>query len=392
MAGRGVLYTPERFQNLIQTTRLAALDLHVFPTNQAPIFPFPIQHRIIKGQIGNSPDDMGHMNVRPLLQAEFSTGAAHTVTATSVKTLRQGVHRLHHIKFADDQHFWDNIRMYGEMDTPNQIHTHNLATNWPGPNAHQLNQNNFFPLALAVEQEVAIRGLWAWHNHLQALDEGIIVESESAVQDQVYCHILHPLNLLLRTRYQHFEMPLVGMRVQYPRWGRASGKVNAGTQGKKKAGYPDFILYAGPARKGQNAIVCEVKNWWSYTPADLESLGPVQVNVPPEMRAIRIRDDTTTEFYWGSDAIPARLIKQIWGELVYCEAFVGFWTNGNQIFLFARTKRNELTISKMHLWTDKDIHHTLFGLSCLGADLVKLDSPPERQVLIDALIPNVGRA
>ncbi|TCD67830.1 hypothetical protein EIP91_011892 [Steccherinum ochraceum] len=45
---------------------------------------------------------------------------------------------------------------------------------------------------------------------------------------------------------------------------------------------------------------------------------------------------------------------QIWGELVYFNAWFGFATNGRKVILFVRTGEQELTLSEPHDWSADD--------------------------------------
>ncbi|KAF8503190.1 hypothetical protein JB92DRAFT_2970797 [Gautieria morchelliformis] len=209
------------------------------------------------------------------------------------------------------------------------------------------------PFPGAREQAQALDRLFPWFvaHHRR---KPVAMTSEPSVQDEVHAQIIEPLNMLLETRYSN----TAGQAPQtpfYPQWGRSCPKAHRNPGDKTNAGYPDFLLYQNP-RQRQHGAIMEVKTWWAYPDDDFTSIFST------------IAAQRGSGFFdWTSDKRPAKLLKQLWGELYFFQANWGACTNGRKIVIFIRTGQNELTLSEIHDFDgDASVHRALIGM-CFAA-------------------------
>lgn len=70
-----------------------------------------------------------------------------------------------------------------------------------------------------------------------------------------------------------------------------------------KSGTPDFVLLCSPD-KNNNAVVMEVKTWWSYTDADL-------------LRIFEVMIQSDGQFIWDHEDISNLILKQVSACITY---------------------------------------------------------------------------
>ncbi|KAF8494758.1 hypothetical protein JB92DRAFT_3147077 [Gautieria morchelliformis] len=198
--------------------------------------------------------------------------------------------------------------------------------------------------------------------------------SEPSVQDEVHAQIIEPLNMLLETRYVS-SAGQATHNLFYPQWGRSCPRAHRNPGSNTNAGFPDFLLYIGSERN-QNTAIIEVKTWWAYPNSDLTSIFSTQV-------AAR----GSGAFTWGANETPSTLLKQLWGELYFFGADWGACTNGQKIFIFIKTDRNELTLSEFHDFHDNPLVHK----ALLGMCFASIDQRGGARYITESLCPLQNR-
>ncbi|EPQ52946.1 hypothetical protein GLOTRDRAFT_95011 [Gloeophyllum trabeum ATCC 11539] len=406
--GFDCLFTPDRFHATSSNPLPAGNWLA--PGIPGSGFPFPTPPGVILPHT---------MALQPIRQGRLSTKPSTTKTAAAVENLLPAGQ---HCKAVFRSHsLWENLKQYcpGErgvlpppppipypLNHPNlpayvvqnngfhqgteasqlaaQAHNHantlgvpRLTTTTFIPNQPQFT----YPLPFSEQQYHAVVELWGCFISL-ANRRPPVIESEPGMQDEVVVQILEILDRVMQTRYQNKvdRAPPVhqpfdhARRSFYPQWGRACAAAHRdggpdADADSKKAGYPDFLFYR-TARRYDTPAVAEIKNIWSYPNSFVD-----------ELYSARRVDRITGWIDFRRNSSSDKLIKQVWGQLVFFSASWGFWTNGDYIFIFVKTAHNHLTLSdKKHL-TDSDVIRALAGMTFAAMDMDR------RPWVIDWLCP-----
>ncbi|EKM57102.1 uncharacterized protein PHACADRAFT_27832 [Phanerochaete carnosa HHB-10118-sp] len=198
--------------------------------------------------------------------------------------------------------------------------------------------------------------------------------------------ILDAVDIILQTRYFN-QIPLNangtashpgwpeedrqwGGHAFYPKWIRAvhATHLGGGPPNRRKGGFPDFLL-ASHDELPNPAAVFEVKFWYG-TPDRI--LTEMRMGYPHG------------QFPWNEQSTTGKVLKQIWGEMIYHRATLGAITNGRLVAVYMKTGPDEITLSDWHPWESSDIVHTIAGLTCLSIDWPILLQHFQENVIVDA--------
>ena len=98
-----------------------------------------------------------------------------------------------------------------------------------------------------------------------------------------------------------------------PVWGRAVPDNHSEPDKRKRAGFPDFILFHSQEHLA-HAAVMEVKTWWSYKNDKLKKIlsGLYLTNAPrPEHLAVPLARENAGYFIWNDPHPTTALIQQV---------------------------------------------------------------------------------
>jgi len=173
--------------------------------------------------------------------------------------------------------------------------------------------------------------------------------------------------LYVQSRYRNLQ-PVVHQllppdqqepRGYYPIWRRAVPMDHVDHNvDQHKAGFPDFLLTMDQKRTAQSAVaVMEVKTYWSYNQESVEL-------VYSDFVARR----GTGIFLWNSNSDSHKLLKQVWGEMLFFECKWGVWTNGEVFIFMIKSANTELTCSRPIHWTDPGAFTAMIGFTLASID------------------------
>ncbi|KAJ3979335.1 hypothetical protein F5890DRAFT_1546912 [Lentinula detonsa] len=236
-----------------------------------------------------------------------------------------------------------------------------------------------------------------------------ILTSATSAQDEGRDQVVKILNASLQTRYRNQAAANIANNrtyesarnrsvdakdmidhTFYPTFVRPCPAMHQNPQEKDKAGYSDFILSKYPDRSGQVAVL-EFKPFWNYASK------PMLEHYYMKAGTGSIVLPNTDEFQWklpaGSKGAAAHeLLRQVYGEHVFMDVDVSFFTNCDICFISVTTKepdgmgsyRDVMVLSSPKKWTDPSLHAALAGLSFMAIDASDF-TPPKS--MADLLCP-----
>ncbi|KAI0308847.1 hypothetical protein OF83DRAFT_1180301 [Amylostereum chailletii] len=196
-----------------------------------------------------------------------------------------------------------------------------------------------------------------------------IVNGEEDVIREVDRQWMEPIRVMCRMRYDRnagnsgegpgrswkvakgltrAEREEVKQHAEFPYWGPAVPK---DTKAPSGAGQPDFVVHVTASHIGS---VGEGKHAWGMEARNLR-------------RVIRAEDGS---HLWGHTSTAALLLRQIWGELVWCTSRFGFWTNGRSWVFYVRNRVNEISFSDFLEWSDPEVLRVLTGMTYVSSDAI----------------------
>ncbi|CAA7271259.1 unnamed protein product [Cyclocybe aegerita] len=342
------------------------------------------------------PWDMG----LPPLQFPRLAHCRQTSTSTQSRTeIVQAVQKLSQSTFSLNRvlvstELWGNLQAYALRET---VH---------GKSTLGYNPNQADPATVNH-----VRAL-QWMHYTMLLHETsvgkkeIIVHCEPDIQSVIFKYMVQPVMFQLRVSFELFSLrnevltnnfkssSLVQIRYpvdqeltpetyedpdggkcdaqkQFPFWGTCGTKKDQRVHpaeitvvlDKNKTGnvLADFLLRSGPSVNARHGAVIEVKTWWSYATEFFMEI----------FRSSALIAQQTGVINWGMNTISSKIIKQIWGQLVYLGCRWGAITNGDIIMVYTMTNSDELTISTPKKLNRPDLIPAITGLSFAGVDSAK---------------------